>query len=136
MLARVDLKTKRVRAVANLTLPAGDGMARTGRTLYVVNSASKVSQVKLSRDWLRGTIVRDITSPSFHFPTTVQIAGSRLLVVNSQFDNRGKTPELPFTVAAVRRRVRLVRFSQSPSCWPTSATDEPAAWIAPPMRSV
>ncbi len=102
VLARVDLKTKRVRAVANLELPAGDGMARTGHTLYVVNSASKVSQVKLSRDWLRGTIVRDITSPSFHFPTTVQIAGSRLLVVNSQFDNRGKTPELPFTVAAVR----------------------------------
>jgi sugar lactone lactonase YvrE len=103
VLARVDLKTKRVRAVANLELPAGDGMARTGRTLYVVNSASKVSQVKLSRDWLRGTIVRDITSPSFRFPTTVQIAGGRLLVVNSQFDKRGGAPELPFTVAAVRR---------------------------------
>ena len=104
VLGRVDLKTKQVRAVANLALPAGDGMARTGRTLYVVNSASRVTQVKLSRDWLRGTVVRDITSPSFHFPTTVQIAGKRLLVVNSQFDNRGKTPELPFTVAAVRRQ--------------------------------
>jgi Cu-Zn family superoxide dismutase len=103
VLARVDLKTKRVRAVADLTLPAGDGLARTGHTLYAVNLASKVTQVKLSRDWLRGTIVRDITSPSFHFPTTVQIAGNRLLVVNSQFDNRGKTPDLPFTVAAVRR---------------------------------
>ena len=60
--------------------------------------------MKLSRDWLRGTVVRDITSPSFHLPTTVQIAGKRLLVVNSQFDNRGRTPELPFTVAAVRRQ--------------------------------
>ena len=29
--------------------------------------------------------------------------GGRLLVVNSQFDNRGKTPDLPFTVSAVRR---------------------------------
>jgi sugar lactone lactonase YvrE len=103
VLARVDLKTKRVRAVANVALPGGDGMARTGRTLYVVNSGSRVSQVTLSRDWLRGTIVRDITSPSFHFPTTVQVAGRRLLVVNSQFDKRGGTPELPFTVAAVRR---------------------------------
>jgi hypothetical protein len=28
-----------------------------------------------------------------------------------------------------------VRFSQSPSCWPTSATDEPAALIASPIRS-
>jgi sugar lactone lactonase YvrE len=103
LLARVDLKTKRVRAVANVALPGGDGMARTGRTLYVVNSGSRVSQVTLSRDWLRGTIVRDITSPRFRFPTTVQIAGRRLLVVNSQFDKRGATPELPFTVAAVRR---------------------------------
>lgn len=103
VLARVDLKTKRVRAVRDLALPAGDGLARTGHTLYVVNSATKVTQVKLARDWLSGSVVRDITSPSFHFPTTVQIAGNRLLVVNSQFDNRGGTPELPFTVAAVRR---------------------------------
>jgi hypothetical protein len=94
VLVRVDLKTKRVRAVEDVTLPGGDGLARTGHTLYAVNSAAKVTQVKLSRDWL---------SPSFQFPTTVQIAGGRLLVVNSQFDNRGKTPDLPFTVSAVRR---------------------------------
>ncbi|MEA2364022.1 MAG: hypothetical protein QOD71_3167 [Thermoleophilaceae bacterium] len=103
VLGRVDLETKKVRKVQGLDLPAGDGLARTGRTLYAVNSAAKVTQVKLSRKWLSGTVVRDITSPSFHFPTTVQVAGKRLLVVNSQFDNRGKTPELPFTVSAVRR---------------------------------
>ena len=103
VLVRVDLKTKRVRTVATPPLPAGDGMARTGRTLYVVNSASKVTQLKLSRDWLRGSVVRDIESSRFSFPTTVQIAGKRLLVVNSQFDKRGMTPELPFTVAAVPR---------------------------------
>jgi hypothetical protein len=102
-IARVDLKTKRVRSVAAPALPAGDGMARTGRTLYVVNSAAKVTQLKLSRDWLRATFVRDIESTSFRFPTTVQIAGKRLLVVNSQFDKRGLEPELPFTVSAVRR---------------------------------
>jgi Cu-Zn family superoxide dismutase len=103
VLGRVDLETKRVRVVDGVTVPAGDGLARTGRTLYAVNSASKVTQFKLSRDWLRGTAVRDITSSSFHFPTTVQVAGKRLLVVNSQFDNRGKAPDLPFTVSAVRR---------------------------------
>jgi len=103
VLGRVDLKTKRVRAVKGITLPAGDGLARTGSTLYAVNLATKVTQVKLSRDWLKATFVRDITSPTFHFPTTVQIAGSRLLVVNSQFDNRTKTPVLPFTLSAVRR---------------------------------
>lgn len=103
VLGRVDLETKEVRKVQGVALPAGDGLARTARTLYAVNSASKVTQVKLSRAWLRGTVVRDITSPSFRFPTTVQIAGNRLLVVNSQFDKRGGTPVLPFTVSAVRR---------------------------------
>jgi sugar lactone lactonase YvrE len=102
-LARVDLRTRRVREVRGVALPAGDGLARSGRTLYAVNSASKVTQVELSRDWLSGTVVRDITSSRFRFPTTVAIAGQRLLVVNSQFDKRGGTPELPFTVAAVRR---------------------------------
>jgi Cu-Zn family superoxide dismutase len=105
VLARVDLQTKRVRVVdvPARDLLAGDGLARSGRTLYAVNTASRVAQIRLSRDWLSGTVVRQITSPSFHFPTTVQIAGRRLLVVNSQFDERGGTPELPFTVSAVRR---------------------------------
>jgi hypothetical protein len=103
VLGRVDLKTKRVRQVEGVSLPAGDGLARTGRTLYGVNSGSRVTQLKLSRDWLRGSTVRQITSPTFRLPTTVQIAGKRLLVVNSQFDKRGTTPELPFTVSAVPR---------------------------------
>jgi hypothetical protein len=84
-------------------LPAGDGLARTGRTLYAVNSANRVTQLKLSRNWLRATVTRQITSSLYRFPTTVQVAGKRLLVVNSQFNQRGGTPELPFTVAAVRR---------------------------------
>jgi hypothetical protein len=103
VLGRVDVKTKRVRTVEGVSLPAGDGLARTGRTLYGVNSASRVAQVKLSRDWLHGNVVRQITSPRFHLATTVQIAGNRLLVVNSQFDKRTTTPTLPFTVSAVRR---------------------------------
>jgi sugar lactone lactonase YvrE len=103
VVGRIDLETRRVRAVKGVKLLLGDGLARAGRTLYAVNSASKVTQVKLARDWLSGTVVRDITSPTFHLPTTVQITGRRLLVVNSQFDKRGGTPELPFTVSAVRR---------------------------------
>jgi hypothetical protein len=105
VLGRVDLKTKRVRAVQGVTLPLGDGLARTGHTLYAVNGASKVTQVRLSRDWLHGTVVRSLTDPRLRFPTTVQIAGRRLLVVNSQFDARtnGTPPVLPFTVTAIRR---------------------------------
>jgi sugar lactone lactonase YvrE len=103
VLGRIDLKTKQVRKVEGVLLPAGDGLARTGRTLYGVNSGKRVTQVKLSRDWLHGSVVRQITSPSFHLPTTVQIVGKRLMVVNSQFDRRNATPTLPFTVSAVRR---------------------------------
>jgi sugar lactone lactonase YvrE len=103
VLGRIDLETKQVRAVEGVELPVGDGLARSGRTLYGVTSASRVTQVRLSHDWLRGSVVRHISSPGFHFPTTVQVAGRRLLVVNSQFDRRGQTPELPFTVSAVRR---------------------------------
>ena len=55
------------------------------------------------RNWLSGRIQRQITSSRFRFPTTVAVAGARLLVVNSQFDRRTSQPVLPFTVSAVRR---------------------------------
>ena len=104
-LVRVNRATRRVRRVRvpEGALPAADGMARKGRTLYVVNSASRVTVVRLSRDWLRARVRRQLTSPRLRFPTTVAIAGARLLVVNSQFAARGGTPQLPFTVAALRR---------------------------------
>jgi Cu-Zn family superoxide dismutase len=103
VLGRIDLETKRVKAVTGVSFPAGDGLARDGRTLYGVNSGSRITQVKLSRDWLHGTVVRQITSPTFHLPTTMQILPKRLLVVNSQFDKRGGDPVLPFTVSSIRR---------------------------------
>jgi Cu-Zn family superoxide dismutase len=103
VLARIDLQTKRVRAVSGVSFPAGDGLARSGRTLYAVNSGSRITQVKLSRDWLHGTLVRQITNPTFHLPTTMQILDKRLMVVNSQFDARTGTPTLPFTVSSIPR---------------------------------
>ena len=105
VLARVDVETKRVRPVdlGGATIPAGDGLARSGRTLYAVNSVARVTEIGLSRDWLRGRVRRHITSERLHFPTTVAIAGARLLVVNSQFDKRGGSPLLPFSVSALPR---------------------------------
>jgi DNA-binding beta-propeller fold protein YncE len=106
-LLRVDLRTRRVTQVTvdGGAVPAADGMALRGRTLYVVNAASRVTQLTLSPTAARARFVREITSPGFRLPTTVAIAGRRLLVVNSQFDRRsaGLPPVLPFTVSSVRR---------------------------------
>jgi Cu-Zn family superoxide dismutase len=104
-LVRVDLKTRAVRQVDlhGTQLSVGDGMARDGRTLYVVYFTRRVGVVKLSKNWLSGRLQRDITSPRFKFATTTAVAGKRLLVVNAQFDKRGGDPVLPFTVSAVKR---------------------------------
>jgi sugar lactone lactonase YvrE len=104
-LVRVDLRSKRVRAVdlGGATLPRPDGLARRGRTLYAVNSGRRITQLAMSRDWLRARVVRHITSPRFRLPTTVAVTRRRLLVVNSQFDKRGARPVLPFSVSAVAR---------------------------------
>ena len=105
ILARIDLRTGLVQAVdlGGAILPGGDGLARRGRTLYAVNLASRVTEVRLARNWLSGQVVKQITSPRFRFPTTVAIAGRRLLVVNSQYNARTATPVLPFSVSAVPR---------------------------------
>ena len=79
-LVRVDTKTKRVRQVnlGGASLPAGDGMALSGRTLYVVNSGSRITQLRLSKDWLRGSVRRQITSPRLRLPTTLAVTPKRL----------------------------------------------------------
>ena len=107
-LLRVDLRTRRVTRVTingGEGIPAADGMALRGRTLYVVNAASRVTQLRLSATAATARFLRDIESPGFHLPTTVAIAGRRLLVVNSQFDRRsaGLPPLLPFSVSSVPR---------------------------------
>ncbi|HEX8928525.1 MAG TPA: hypothetical protein VGA45_06375 [Actinomycetota bacterium] len=44
-----------------------------------------------------------LAGPALHTPTTLALLGTRLLVVNSQFDRQGPglVPDLPFTVSAV-----------------------------------
>jgi hypothetical protein len=41
------------------------------------------------------------TDPSLAYPTTIAKYDERLLVVNSQFDEREGEPELPFTVSDI-----------------------------------
>lgn len=58
--------------------------------MYVVrNQQELIVDVLLAWDFLRGNIVYSITDPSFAYPTTIAEAEKQLLVVNSQFENRG-----------------------------------------------
>ncbi len=108
-LHRVDTRTKRITEVDlnGGTLTNGDGLEMQGRTLYAVrNAQERIAKVRLSRSARSGRVVSHITDRTLRFPTTVDTARGRLLVVNSQFDRRtaGEDPELPFTVSSIRRR--------------------------------
>ena len=105
-LFRIDTRTKAVGEIdlGGKTVTNGDGLVARGSRLFVVrNSDNEIVVVKLRRDKRAGRVGKAITSDAFAFPTTAALDGKRLLVVNSQFDRRGGTPVLPFTVAAVRR---------------------------------
>lgn len=105
-LFRISTRSKVVREIdlGGKTVVNGDGLVAHGSRLYVVrNSNNEVVEVKLRRGKREGRIQDTITSNLFAFPTTAARVGNRLLVVNSQFDKRGGTPVLPFTVASVRK---------------------------------
>jgi Cu-Zn family superoxide dismutase len=105
-LFRINTRTKAVSEIdlGGTTLTNGDGLVAQGSRLFVVRNAdNEIAVVKLRRGKREGRVGTAITSDAFMFPTTAARVGKRLLVVNSQFDKRGGTPVLPFTVAAVRR---------------------------------
>jgi Cu-Zn family superoxide dismutase len=109
-LFRVDTRTGAVAEVdlGGETLRAGDGLLLRGATLYAVqNQLGVIAEVRLAGfgpGAPTGRVVARRGDPSFRFPTTVEEARGRLLVVNSQFDRRGAPggPELPFTVSVVK----------------------------------
>ena len=89
-------------------LAAGDGLGLRGRTLYVVErteDAERVVRLRLADDLLSARVTGSITDSTFDDPTTVALAGERLLVVNSQFGARsaGVEPVEPFTVSSLPR---------------------------------
>jgi len=63
-----------------------------------------LSEIRLDIGSATGTVVGSTTDPSFGYPTSLDFARGRLLVVNSQFNRRGPglTPTLPFTVSVVK----------------------------------
>ena len=107
-LFRVNTATKDVTQVnlGGKTVVNGDGLVAHGSHLYVVQNAdNQITEVKLRNGKRSGRLANVRKSDLFAFPTTAARDGSRLLVVNSQFDKRGPglTPVLPFTVARVKK---------------------------------
>ena len=106
-LFRIDLRgagaVERI-DLGGVRLTNADGLVLRGRTLYAVRNRNEaVAEVRLSGDLRSGRLVGSTTDPSFAFPTTADVAGGRLLVVNSQFDRREAEPgpTLPFPVSAI-----------------------------------
>jgi Cu-Zn family superoxide dismutase len=106
-LFRIDVRTKAVTEIdlGGRTLTQGDGLVAHGSRLYVVRNSGEIVEVKLRHGHRAGRVGKTLTSDLFAFPTTAARDGSRLLVVNAQFDKRGPglSPALPFTVASVRK---------------------------------
>lgn len=85
------------------TLPAADGMLLRGLTLYVVqNRLNQVAAVELDRTGTTGTVVAQVTDPSFDVPTTVAAFGDRLYLPNARFGTV-PTPETPYDAVAIPR---------------------------------
>ena len=81
------------------TLSGPDGIVLKGHLLYVVeNGKSRIAKIGLSKHYARGRIKSRTTSPRFQCPTGADLAGDRLLVVNSQFCGPG---EPPWTVVSI-----------------------------------
>ena len=107
-LFRIEIATREVTEIdlGGETVPNGDGILLQGNTLYVLqNALGLLTEIRLDLDDATGTVIARTTDPSFAYPTSLDFARGRLLVVNSQFNRRGPglSPTLPFTVSVIKR---------------------------------
>jgi sugar lactone lactonase YvrE len=68
------------------SVPNGDGILLTGKTLYVVqNQQNRVAVIALAADLASGRVVTRLSDPDFSVPTTIDDLGRRLYAVNARF---------------------------------------------------
>jgi hypothetical protein len=87
-LFRIDPATGVAREISlgGESLPNGDGILLTGKTLYVVqNQQNRVAVVALSANLASGRVVSRLSDPDFSVPTTIDDLGRRLYAVNARF---------------------------------------------------
>jgi sugar lactone lactonase YvrE len=68
------------------SVPNGDGILLTGKTLYVVqNQLNRVAVIRLAANLGSGQVLTRLADPDFAVPTTIDDHGRRLYVVNARF---------------------------------------------------
>jgi sugar lactone lactonase YvrE len=85
------------------SVPNGDGILLTGKTLYVVqNQLNRVAVIKLSANLASGRVVTRLTDPDFAVPTTIDDHGRRLYAVNARFGTPNPS-QADFQVVQLRK---------------------------------
>jgi sugar lactone lactonase YvrE len=83
------------------SVPNGDGILVSGRTLYVVqNVLNTVAVIRLDPSGTMGTVRARVTDPRFDVPTTVARFGSLLYLPNARFSTM-PTPTTPYSANAI-----------------------------------
>lgn len=95
-----DLRARRIRI--RDTLAGADGLVKVGRTLYSVAGESGVVKLRLSRWLTRARIVDTLVVPEAVTPTTADVFGPRLYVVDAKFPLFADST-VPFQTTAIRR---------------------------------
>jgi sugar lactone lactonase YvrE len=88
MLFRIDPVSGATRTISlgGESVPNGDGILLTGKTLYVVqNQLNRVAVVSLAANLSSGRVITRLTDPDFAVPTTIDDHGRRLYAVNARF---------------------------------------------------
>ena len=89
-LYRIDPATgtaKLITLAGGESVPNGDGIMLTGRTLYVVqNQNNRVAVIALANDLASGRVVTRLSDSDFSVPTTIDDLGKRLYAVNARFN--------------------------------------------------
>jgi len=104
-LYRVNPRTGRATRVGlgGYSLTNGDGMLRSGRTLYVAqNFDNKVAVLRLGPHGKKGRLVRTLHSRGFDVPTTIARYRSWLYLPNARFTTEG-TPTTKYRIIRVQR---------------------------------
>ena len=88
-LYRIDASTgvaKLISLAAGESVPNGDGILLSGKTLYVVqNQLNQVAVIALEPGLASGRVVTRLSDPDLAVPTTIDDLGRRLYAVNARF---------------------------------------------------